>query len=64
VVMNKYPGSPRAPDAQLKLGLIYIGQFKWSEAKTTFKGVVSRYPGTASARLASEQLKQIKKAGH
>jgi tol-pal system protein YbgF len=63
-VVSFYPNSPKVSDAQLKLGLIYAAQFKWAEAKTAFKKVISRYPKTASARLASEQLKQIKQAGH
>jgi TolA-binding protein len=61
-VVKNYPDSPKIADAQLKLGLIYAAQFKWPDAKAAFKKVVSNYPGTASARLASEQLKQIKQA--
>ena len=60
-VVQNYPDSPRVSDAQLKVGLIYAAQFKWSDAKSSFKKVINRYPGTASARLAAEQLKQIKK---
>lgn len=63
-VVSSYPNSPKVSDAQLKLGLIYAAQFKWTEAKEAFKKVMNRYPKTASARLASEQLKQIKQAGH
>jgi tol-pal system protein YbgF len=63
-VVKNYPDSPKVSDAQLKLGLIYSAQFKWPDAKTAFKKVVNRYPGTASARLAAEQLKQLKEAGH
>jgi tol-pal system protein YbgF len=64
IVVKKYPDSPKVSDAELKLGFIYLGQFKWTEAKAVFKNVVNRYPGTASARTAAEQLKQIKKSGH
>lgn len=64
IVVKKYPNSPKAADAQLKLGLTYMGQLKWPEAKMAFKKVINRFPGTASSRLASEQLAQIKKAGH
>ncbi|RDI41817.1 tol-pal system protein YbgF [Aquicella lusitana] len=64
LVVKTYPDSPRVSDAQLKVGLIYASQSKWSEAKSAFKKVINRYPGTASSRLASEQLKQIKQAGH
>lgn len=63
-VVSAYPNSPKVSDAQLKLGLIYAAQFKWTEAKAAFRKVISHYPKTASARLASEQLKQIKQAGH
>lgn len=63
-VAKNFPDSPKVSDAQLKLGLIYAGQFKWNDAKTAFKKVINHYPGTSSARLASEQLKQIKSAGH
>lgn len=61
-VVKNYLDSPKLADAQLKLGLIYAAQFKWPEAKSAFKKVVSTYPGTASARLASEQLKQLKQS--
>lgn len=63
-VVRDYPESPKVADAQLKVGLIYAGQFKWTDAKSVFKKVINRYPGTSSARLASEQLKQIRLAGH
>lgn len=63
-VVKNFPDSPRVSDAQLKVGLIYATQSKWAEAKTAFKKVINHYPGTASSRLASEQLKQIKQAGH
>lgn len=63
-VITKFPGSPRVSDAQLKVGLILAAQSKWSDAKKAFRTVINTYPGTASSRLASEQLKQIKLAGH
>jgi tol-pal system protein YbgF len=63
-IVSNFPDSPKVADAQLKLGMIYASDLKWRDAKTQFKKVVSRYPGTASAHLASEQLKQLKQAGH
>lgn len=63
-VVKSYSNSPRISDAQLKVGLIYASQLKWVDAKLAFKKVINHYPGTASARLAAEQLKQIKQAGH
>ncbi len=63
-VAKSFPTSPRVADANLKVGLILAAQFNWPDAKTAFKKVISHYPGTASARVATEQLKQIKLAGH
>lgn len=63
-VVRDYSESPRVAEAQLKVGLIFASQSKWPDAKTALKKVVNHYPGTTSARLASEQLKQIKDAGH
>lgn len=63
-VAKNYPDSPKVSDAHLKIGLLYATQFKWSEAKTAFKKVISKYPSSTSARVAAEQLKQIKLAGH
>lgn len=64
VVIKTYPDSPRASDAQLKMGLIFAVEAKWTDAKSMFKKVIDRYPGTASARLAAEQIKQLKHTGH
>lgn len=63
-VIEKFPGSPRVSDAELKVGLILAAQSKWADAKKAFNRIINTYPGTASSRLASEQLKQIKLAGH
>jgi tol-pal system protein YbgF len=63
-VVQTYPDSPRVSDAQLKVGLLLASQLKWPDAKAAFKRVINHYPGSASARLAAEQLKQIKLAGH
>jgi len=63
-VVKSYPDSPRIADAQLKVGLIFASQSNWTDAKSAFKKVINHYPGTASSRLASEQLKQLKQAGH
>lgn len=63
-VLKTYPDSPRVSDAQLKVGLIYASQLKWTDAKSALKKVINLYPGTTSARLAADQLKQIKLAGH
>jgi tol-pal system protein YbgF len=63
-VVDNYADSPRVSDAQLKVGLLLASQLKWPEAKSALRRVITQYPGSASARLAAEQLKQIKIAGH
>jgi tol-pal system protein YbgF len=64
VVVKDFTDSPKVADAQLKMGLLYSSDSKWPDAKSAFKKVVNKYPGTAPARLASEQLKLIKQSGH
>ncbi len=64
IIVTQYTDSPRLSDAQLKIGLIYAAQSKWPEAKTVFKKVINRYPGTTSARLAAQHLAQMKQAGN
>lgn len=63
-VVKLYPSNPRVADAELKLGLINATLLKWPAAKVSFKKVISKYPGSASARLAMEQLRLLKQAGH
>lgn len=63
-VVRNFSDSPRVSDAMLKVGLIFAAQSRWVDAKAMFKAVMNRFPGTASSRLANEQLKQIKQAGH
>jgi tol-pal system protein YbgF len=63
-VIKDYPDSPKVSNAQLKLGMIHATDLKWKEAKIAFKKVINQYPGTTSAKVAAEQLKQIKLAGH
>ncbi len=64
IVIKNYSDSPKIADANLKLALIYAAEQKWDAARAVFKRVINHYPGTASARLANEQLKQLKLAGH
>lgn len=63
-VIKQFQESSRVPDAEFKLGLIYSTQSRWADAKSAFKRVVNKYPNSTSARLAKEQLKELKKAGH
>jgi tol-pal system protein YbgF len=64
IVVKQYPSNPRVADAELKLGLINATLLKWPAATASFKKVLSKYPGSTSARLAMEQLKLLKQSGH
>ncbi len=63
-IVSDFSDSPKVSNAQFKLGMLYSTQSKWPDAKLAFKKVISKYPDTAPARLASEQLKQMKQLGH
>lgn len=63
-IIKNFPSSPKISDAELKLGLIHASSGNWSKAKEVFKMVISDYPGTAPARLAAQQLKEMRTAGH
>ena len=62
-VGERWPGSRKAPDALLKLGYTQFEQKHLSEARTTLKLVVERFPGTDAARLAQERLQKLPPEG-
>ncbi|MEM1243455.1 MAG: tol-pal system protein YbgF, partial [Pseudomonadota bacterium] len=59
VVANRYPQSPKIPDALLKIGFVYydIGQFV--KAKQQLLQVTQKYPNTTVAQLANNRLRMI-----
>jgi tol-pal system protein YbgF len=58
-VGEQYPQSLKVPDAMLKLGLTQIDQKKLTDARTTLKQVVQRFPGSDAAKLAASRLQNI-----
>jgi tol-pal system protein YbgF len=58
-VGEQYPQSPKVPDALLKLALTQIDQKKLTDARSTLKQVVQRFPGTDAAKLAASRLQNI-----
>ncbi|MFI4868867.1 MAG: tol-pal system protein YbgF [Steroidobacterales bacterium] len=58
-VGEQYPQSPKVPDALVKLGLTQIDQKKLTDARTTLKQVVQRFPGTDAAKLAASRLQGL-----
>jgi tol-pal system protein YbgF len=63
-VGDQYPQSPKVPDALLKLGLTQIDQKKLTDARTTLKQVVQRYPGSDAAKLAASRLQNLPPDDH
>ncbi len=61
--MNNHPQSPKVSDSRLKIGYIHYEKKDWKAARQELEGVVSSYPGTTAARLASDRLARMKKEG-
>ncbi len=61
---ERYPNSPKAPDSFLKTGYIHYEKQEWAAARAALDTVVSGYPGTTAARLASDRLQRMQKEGH
>ena len=55
-VLDLWPDSRKAPDALLKLAYTQLEQGKREAGRTNLQQVVTRFPGTDAARLASERL--------
>ncbi len=62
LVSEKFTSSSKAPDALLKLGIIYSQQNKTEQAKAKFSQLTREFPGTSSARLAERRLKELNSA--
>jgi tol-pal system protein YbgF len=61
-VLSGWPNSRKAPDALLKLGYTQIEQKRVDVARITLQQVVSRFPGTDAARLATDRLQKLSAA--
>ncbi len=55
-VIEKYPGSPKVPDALLKLGTIEIEQKNTVKAREYLTRVTVDFPSSTAARLATKKL--------
>lgn len=58
--IDNYPASTKLADAMLKLGFAYYELGDREQARKTLSDVMTRYPGTAAARLATERLQKMK----
>jgi tol-pal system protein YbgF len=62
-LVNNHPQSPKVSDSRLKIGYIHYEKKDWKAARQELEAVVSGYPGTTAARLASDRLARMKKEG-
>ena len=58
-VVSNYGGSPKVPDALLKLGYIELDQNNKAKARDYLTKVTVSYPGTTAAHLAAKKLMQL-----
>lgn len=58
-LLQKYPHSSKAPDAQLKVGYCQAELKDYATARKTLDAVVKAYPGTPVERLAKKRLEAI-----
>ena len=58
-VVSNYGGSPKVPDALLKLGYIELDQNNMAKARDYLTKVTVSYPGTTAAHLAAKKLMQL-----
>lgn len=58
-----YAQSPKAADAQLKIGYVYYEMAAYDKARKALTEVQGRYPGTGVARLAATRLDKMKSEG-
>lgn len=55
-VLQRFPSSPKGPDAMLKVGLSQIELKQENEGRATLQRLVSTYPQSNAARLAQQRL--------
>ncbi|CCQ12282.1 TPR repeat containing exported protein; Putative periplasmic protein contains a protein prenylyltransferase domain [Pseudoalteromonas luteoviolacea B = ATCC 29581] len=58
-VVESHPDSNKRPDAMLKLGGLYEKQGKRDSAKQILNKLVTQYPSTTAAKLATERLGKL-----
>jgi len=59
-VLDKFPNSPKVPDAMLKVGLCQIELKQNDQATITLQKVIKTYPAANAANLAKQRLEQLK----
>ncbi|MEN8260184.1 MAG: tol-pal system protein YbgF, partial [Pseudomonadota bacterium] len=55
-VIERFPKSPKVPDAMLKIGYIEYEQGHWEEARRALSDIIKDYPDSTAASLAEKRL--------
>ena len=55
-VLQRFPSSPKGPDAMLKVGLSQIELNQQTEGRATLQKLIDAYPQSSAARLAQQRL--------
>ena len=63
-LMDKYPQSPKVPDALLKIGYTHYELEQWDSSRAALTQVQESYPDTTLARLAESRLRSMRMEGH
>jgi len=59
VVIDRFPGSRKVPDALLKIGYCNYELKRWDAARTALARVQAEFPETTAARLAGQRLQRM-----
>ncbi len=62
-VLNGYPQSQKLPDALLKVGYAHYELGAYDKARKALNDVLTKFPGTTTAKLAAARLDKMKKEG-
>ncbi|MDB6085687.1 MAG: hypothetical protein JWN43_3568, partial [Gammaproteobacteria bacterium] len=63
-VVDKYPQSRKIPDALLKIGYCDYELKQYSEARDALSQVTTKFPDSASGRLAQQRLEKMAAEKH
>jgi hypothetical protein len=60
-ILDRYPGSPDAPDARFMLGRIddHLYRNRFDDALEEYRRTVKEYPGTPAAEKARQRIETI-----
>lgn len=63
-VISDYPNSSKVPDAMLKSSFIFYEKQQWTESRELLQRLVTLYPTSTAARLATQRLDRLDAEGH